>query len=104
MNLNGTEKSAILLMTLGEKCAAKVFKHLSSREIEKLSCTMTTMTSINQLSHQQLLDILGEFADDVEMHAARSGPPAFWKTFSDRVKPPVVWKRSTLWSRKVRRI
>ncbi|MBF1996465.1 flagellar motor switch protein FliG [Serratia symbiotica] len=72
MNLNGTEKSAILLMTLGEKCAAKVFKHLSSREIEKLSCTMTTMTSINQLSHQQLLDILGEFADDVEMHAVMS--------------------------------
>ncbi|NIG98629.1 MAG: flagellar motor switch protein FliG [Serratia symbiotica] len=69
MNLNGTAKSAILLMTLGEKCAAKVFKHLSSREIEKLSCTMT---SINQLSHQQLLDILGEFADDVEMHAAMS--------------------------------
>jgi flagellar motor switch protein FliG len=72
MNLNGTEKSAILLMTLGEKCAAKVFKYFSFSEIEKLSCTMTTMTSIKQLSHQKLLDILGKFAEDVEMHAAMS--------------------------------
>jgi len=70
MNLNGTEKSAILLMTLGENCAAEVFKHLSSREVEKLSSTMATMTSTNQMSHQQLLDILAEFAENAEQHAA----------------------------------
>ena len=32
MSLTGTDKSAILLMTLGEDRAAEVLKHLSSRD------------------------------------------------------------------------
>lgn len=31
-NLTGTDKSVILLMTIGEDRAAEVFKHLSQRE------------------------------------------------------------------------
>jgi flagellar motor switch protein FliG len=51
MSLTGTEKSAILLMTLGEDRAAEVFKHLSSREVQQLSGTMASMS---QVSHKQL--------------------------------------------------
>lgn len=69
MSLTGTEKSAILLMTLGEDRAAEVFKHLSSREVQQLSGTMASMS---QVSHQQLSDILGEFEDDAEQYAALS--------------------------------
>ncbi len=33
-NLTGTDKSVILLMTIGEDRAAEVFKHLSQREVQ----------------------------------------------------------------------
>ena len=69
MSLTGTEKSAILLMTLGEDRAAEVFKHLSSREVQQLSGTMASMS---QVSHKQLGEILTEFEDDAEQYAALS--------------------------------
>lgn len=69
MSLTGTEKSAILLMTLGEDRAAEVFKHLSSREVQQLSGTMANM---RQVSHKQLGEILTEFEDDAEQYAALS--------------------------------
>ncbi|EMM3429087.1 flagellar motor switch protein FliG [Klebsiella aerogenes] len=69
MSLTGTEKSAILLMTLGEDRAAEVLKHLSSREVQLLSGTMAGMS---QVSHKQLGEILSEFEDDAEQFAALS--------------------------------
>ncbi|AHG22065.1 flagellar motor switch protein G [Chania multitudinisentens RB-25] len=69
MSLSGTEKSAILLMTLGEDHAAEVFKHLSSREVQQLSGTMASM---RQVSQKQLSEILIEFEDDAEQFAALS--------------------------------
>ncbi|MBH2872871.1 flagellar motor switch protein FliG [Serratia marcescens] len=69
MSLTGTDKSAILLMTLGEDRAAEVFKHLSSREVQLLSGTMAGMS---QVSHKQLGEILTEFEDDAEQYAALS--------------------------------
>lgn len=69
MSLTGTDKSAILLMTLGEDCAAEVLKHLSSREVQLLSGTMAGMS---QVSHKQLGEILSEFEDDAEQFAALS--------------------------------
>lgn len=69
MSLTGTDKSAILLMTLGEDRAAEVLKHLSSREVQLLS---GTMAGISQVSHKQLGEILSEFEDDAEQFAALS--------------------------------
>ncbi|HCW48056.1 MAG TPA: flagellar motor switch protein FliG, partial [Erwiniaceae bacterium] len=40
MSLTGTEKSAVLLMTIGEDRAAEVFKHLNTREVQHLSAAM----------------------------------------------------------------
>ena len=39
--LTGTDKSVILLMTIGEDRAAEVFKHLSDREVQTLSAANT---------------------------------------------------------------
>lgn len=33
MSLSGTEKSAVMLMSVGEEQAAEIFKHLNSREV-----------------------------------------------------------------------
>ncbi|AKH65504.1 MULTISPECIES: flagellar motor switch protein FliG [Photorhabdus] len=69
MSLNGTEKSAVMLMTLGEDQAAEVFKHLNSREVQQLSITMAGM---RQVSNQQLVDVLAEFEEDSGQYAALS--------------------------------
>ncbi len=60
-NLTGTDKSVILLMTIGEDRAAEVFKHLSQREVQTLSAAMANVT---QISNKQLTDVLAEFEQE----------------------------------------
>ncbi len=69
MSLTGTEKSAILMMTIGEERAAEVFKHLNQREVQHLSAAMASM---KQISHKQLTEVLREFETDAEQFAALS--------------------------------
>ncbi|MFT8211242.1 MAG: flagellar motor switch protein FliG [Symbiopectobacterium sp.] len=69
MSMTGTEKSAILLMTVGEDRAAKVFTHLSMREVQHLSAAMA---NLRQVSPQQLAEVLKEFEIEAEQYAALS--------------------------------
>ena len=69
MSLTGTEKSAVLLMTLGEDRAAEVFKHLSSREVQQLS---SAMANTHHISTKVLAEVLNEFEVDAEQYAALS--------------------------------
>ncbi|WP_158784432.1 flagellar motor switch protein FliG [Pantoea sp. BAV 3049] len=69
MSLTGTEKSAILMMTIGEDRAAEVFKHLGTREVQHLS---TAISNMRQVSHKQLTEVLREFETDAEQFAALS--------------------------------
>ena len=69
MSLTGTEKSAILMMTIGEDRAAEVFKHLDAREVQHLSSAISNM---RQVSHKQLTEVLREFEADAEQFAALS--------------------------------
>ncbi|GAA0516208.1 flagellar motor switch protein FliG [Tatumella terrea] len=69
MTLSGTDKSAILMMTLGEEQAAEVFRHLNQREIQHLSAAMAAM---KQISHQQLTQVLQQFEKDAEQYSALS--------------------------------
>ncbi|WP_237387164.1 flagellar motor switch protein FliG [Xenorhabdus sp. Sc-CR9] len=69
MSLTGTERSAVMLMTLGEDQAAEVFKHLNSREVQQLSIAMAGM---RQVSTQQLVEVLAEFEEDAGQYAALS--------------------------------
>lgn len=66
-NLTGTEKSAVMLLTLGEDRAAEVFKHLSTREVQQLSIAMSSMRHI---SNQQLIDVMASFEEDAVQYAA----------------------------------
>lgn len=68
-NLTGTEKSAILLMTIGEDRAAEVFTHLQPREVQSLS---SAMVNVKQLSNKQLTDVLAEFEQEAEQYTALS--------------------------------
>ncbi|SFN62627.1 flagellar motor switch protein FliG [Xenorhabdus japonica] len=69
MSLSGTERSAVMLMTLGEDQAAEVFKHLNSREVQQLSIVMSGM---KQVSNQQLVGVLAEFEEDAGQYTALS--------------------------------
>jgi flagellar motor switch protein FliG len=67
--MTNTEKSAILMVTLGEDRAVEVFKHLSAREVQHISAAMANM---NQVSNAQLVEVLTEFEAESEQYAALS--------------------------------
>ncbi|WP_421533951.1 flagellar motor switch protein FliG [Morganella morganii] len=67
MNLNGTEKSAVMLMTLGEDQAAEVFKHLNNKEVQQLSMAVSNM---RQVSNAELAEVLTEFEEAAIQYAA----------------------------------
>ena len=69
MSMNGTEKSAILLMTIGEDRAAEVFKHLNPREVQHLSAAMA---NVQQISNKVLTEVLAEFEQEAEQFTALS--------------------------------
>jgi flagellar motor switch protein FliG len=50
MSADGIEKSAILLMSLGEEAAASVFKHLGPREVQKLGAAMAAIKNVTRES------------------------------------------------------
>ena len=57
MSAEGIEKSAILLMSLGEEAAASVFKYLGPREVQKLGQAMASMKNVTKDS---IYNVLGE--------------------------------------------
>ncbi|SUA91188.1 flagellar motor switch protein FliG [Pandoraea pulmonicola] len=65
----GLQRSAILLMSLGEDEAAEVFKYLAPREVQKLGAAMA---SLRQVSRDQIADVLQDFVLEAEQHSALS--------------------------------
>ena len=61
--LNGAERAAILLMTLGENDAAEVLKHMSPKEVQKLGEAMASMANIPK---ESVTTVLGDFCDTVD--------------------------------------
>ncbi|QCI20231.1 flagellar motor switch protein FliG [Buchnera aphidicola (Brachycaudus cardui)] len=57
MILNGTEKSALLLMSIGAEQAGKILKHLTPFEVQEL---LTSMVNIKRVSTKQLNETLHE--------------------------------------------
>jgi flagellar motor switch protein FliG len=58
MDSDGVQKSAILLMSLGEDDAAEVFKHLEPREVQKIGAAMATLKA---MTRDDITEVLGEF-------------------------------------------
>lgn len=61
MSHDGVNKSAILLMSLGESEAAQVLKFLEPKEVQKIS---TAMVALRNLSREQIAEVVEEFHDD----------------------------------------
>ncbi|HLP81703.1 MAG TPA: flagellar motor switch protein FliG [Nitrosomonas sp.] len=63
MDDEGIKKSAILLMTLGEKEAASVIKLLGPKEVQRLS---ETMSSLQNVPRSEVEGVLEEFCNEAE--------------------------------------
>jgi flagellar motor switch protein FliG len=63
MSGEGIQKSAILLMSLGEAGAAEVFKHLAPREVHKLG---TAMSNMKNVPRDRIEGVLKEFRSQAD--------------------------------------
>ncbi len=61
--VNGVQKAAILLMTLGEKAASEVLKHMDPKEVQKLGAAMA---QIDNISRTQVDGVLKNFCQTVQ--------------------------------------
>jgi flagellar motor switch protein FliG len=55
--VNGIERAAILLMTLGEQTAASVLRHMDVEEVQKLG---TAMAGLADVPRERVTDVLGQ--------------------------------------------
>jgi flagellar motor switch protein FliG len=59
---SGTERAAILLLTLGEHEAAQVLKHMGAREVQKIGAAMAHLQNV---SREEVSGVLLDFSDGV---------------------------------------
>ncbi|HTV53134.1 MAG TPA: flagellar motor switch protein FliG [Steroidobacteraceae bacterium] len=60
---SGTERAAILLLTLGEQEAAQVLKHMGAKEVQRVGAAMAQLSHV---SRDEVSGILQDFAARVE--------------------------------------
>ncbi|HEY1900680.1 MAG TPA: hypothetical protein VGG49_12910, partial [Steroidobacteraceae bacterium] len=59
---SGTQRAAILLLTLGEHEAAQVLKHMGAREVQKIGAAMAQLQNV---SREEVSGVLLDFSDGV---------------------------------------
>jgi flagellar motor switch protein FliG len=59
----GTERAAILLLTLGEQEAAQVLKHMGAKEVQRIG---TAMSKLSGVSRDEVTGVVAEFNSSVE--------------------------------------
>ena len=74
--LSGSERAAIFLMSLSEKEAGEVMKHMPVGEVQRLG---QAMASMRKVSRGQADSVMTQFASNVEGDATVGRSPAFLK-------------------------
>ncbi|HED19703.1 MAG TPA: flagellar motor switch protein FliG [Gammaproteobacteria bacterium] len=65
--LNGTDRAAVLLLTLGEENASEVLKHMGPKEVQKVGSAMANMTNVPR---DQVTHVLESFTETVQEQTA----------------------------------
>ena len=66
--VNGAEKAAILLMSLGETDAAEILKYMGPREVQKVGAAMATINNVpKEVVHQVIAEFNGEISDQAAL-------------------------------------
>jgi flagellar motor switch protein FliG len=60
---SGTERAAILLLSLGEAEATEVMKHMGAKDVQRIGAAMTQLQNI---SRAEVTDVLNEFTAKLE--------------------------------------
>ena len=60
---SGTERAAILLLTLGEKEAAEVLKHMGAKEVQRIGAAMAKLKTV---SREEVQGVITDFSSTVE--------------------------------------
>lgn len=76
MPLNGYEKAAIFLSTIGEDAAAEVLKHLDVKDIGTITMHMTKLTTVTR---DTIENVLKEASDSISKGDIRMGGADFVK-------------------------
>src|SRR5450755_3832279 len=87
--LAGTQRAAILLMSLGEQDAANVLKQLSAREVQKLGIAMA---ELKEVSREQMSSVLDKFVGIADAKANIAGGS---QDYVRRVLTQAVGKQKT---------
>jgi flagellar motor switch protein FliG len=58
--LNGVQRAAVVLLSLGEQQAAEVLKHMSAKEVQKLG---VAMTSVGGIPRDAVVRVFDDFVD-----------------------------------------
>src|SRR5260221_10776322 len=87
--LAGTQRAAILLMSLGEQDAANVLKQLDAREVQKLGIAMA---ELREVSREQMTAVLDKFIGVADAKANIAGGS---QEFVRRVLTQAVGKQKT---------
>jgi flagellar motor switch protein FliG len=58
--VNGAQRAAILLLTLGEQDAAEVLKHLSARDVQAVGTAMAALSSVSREHVEHALEKLND--------------------------------------------
>src|SRR5690348_6104551 len=61
--LGGTDRAAILLLTLGEQEAAQVLKYMGAREVQRVG---TAMAQLANVSRDDVSKVLGNFYTSIQ--------------------------------------
>jgi len=59
----GTERAAILLLTLGEQEAAQVLKHMGAKEVQRIGSAMSKLANV---SREEVHTVIAQFSQSVE--------------------------------------
>lgn len=66
--MDGIERAAILLLSMGEKNAAEVMKHLEPKQVQKVGVAMTTLSTVTKAKMQNvLLDFTNAIGDQTSL-------------------------------------
>src|SRR6202012_4414882 len=60
---SGTERAAILLLTLGEQEAAQVLKHMGAKEVQRIGSAMSKLANV---SREEVQGVITQFTSMVE--------------------------------------
>jgi flagellar motor switch protein FliG len=88
-DLGGTERAAILLMSLGEQDAANLLKQLDAREVQRLG---VAMAELKEVSREQMTSVLDNFIGVVD---GKSNLASGSQEYVRRVLTQAVGKQKT---------